>query len=113
MRKVPNKNCYRVSNRKSKRVMAKCASKKNAMKQLRLLRAIQNNKNFVPRKLINRRRTQKGGFLGWMFNWGKKEEEGKNPGQQSSPTANTMGQNQAHETPHQQGMGNNAVQTTA
>jgi hypothetical protein len=77
------------------------------MKQLRLLRAIQNNKNFVPRKSINRRRTQKGGFLGWMFNWSKKEEEGKNPGQQP----NTMGQNQPHGTPSQSGMGNNSTST--
>jgi hypothetical protein len=65
MRKVPNKNCYRVSNRKSKRVMAKCASKKNAEKQLRLLRAIQNNKNFVPRKSAKKGRMQKGGRT-WM-----------------------------------------------
>lgn len=48
MRKVPNKRCFRVSNRKSKRVMSKCSTKANAEKQLRLLRAVENNKNFVP-----------------------------------------------------------------
>lgn len=77
MRKVPNKKCYRVSNRKSKRVMAKCASKKNAEKQLRLLRAIQNNKNFVPRKSAKKGRMQKGGAESWaaFFGFGAKKEE--------------------------------------
>ena len=46
-RKVRGKNCYRVSNKKSKKVFAKCTSKRNSVKQLRLLRAIENNKNFV------------------------------------------------------------------
>jgi hypothetical protein len=50
IRKVPNKACYRVSNKKTKKVFAKCSSKKNAEKQLRLLRAIENNKNFVPNR---------------------------------------------------------------
>ena len=48
MRKVNKKNCYRVSNKKTKKVFAKCTSKKNATRQMRLLRAIENNKNFVP-----------------------------------------------------------------
>jgi len=48
-RKVPKKNCYRVTNRKTKRVFAKCSTKENAKKQLRLLRAIEYNKNFKPR----------------------------------------------------------------
>lgn len=48
VRKVPNKTCYRVSNKKTKKVFAKCSSKENVTKQLRLLRAIQNNKNFTP-----------------------------------------------------------------
>lgn len=47
-RKVANKNCYRVYNRKTKKTFAKCSTKENAAKQIRLLRAIQNNKNFVP-----------------------------------------------------------------
>ncbi len=54
-RKVPNKNCYRVYNRKSKKVFSRCASKTNAMKQLRLLRAIEFNKNFVPNNKKNRK----------------------------------------------------------
>ena len=49
MRKVPNKRCYRVTNTHSKKVMARCTSKVKAEKQLRLLRAIQNNKNFKVR----------------------------------------------------------------
>lgn len=49
-RKVRNKPCYRVYNRKTKRVFAKCTTKKQANKQMRLLRAIQNNPNFTPRK---------------------------------------------------------------
>lgn len=48
IRKVPNKACYRVTNKKTKKVYAKCSSKKNAEKQVRLLRAIENNKGFVP-----------------------------------------------------------------
>ena len=48
IRKVPNKACYRVVNKKTKKVFAKCSSKKNAEKQVRLLRAIENNKGFVP-----------------------------------------------------------------
>lgn len=50
VRKVPNKKCYRVSNKKTKKVFAKCTSKKNAKRQLRLLRAIENNKNFIPNR---------------------------------------------------------------
>ena len=50
MRKLPNKNCYRVSNKRTKRIMSKCATKKNAEKQIRLLRAIENNKSFVPNR---------------------------------------------------------------
>jgi len=61
MRKVPKKNCYRVSKKMSKtakkgsrkgtqKVFAKCATKQNAVKQMRLLRALQYNKNFTFRK---------------------------------------------------------------
>ena len=55
-RKVANKRCYRVYNAKTRRVFAKCATAENAQKQLRLLRAIENNKNFVPngRKRLRR-----------------------------------------------------------
>lgn len=54
-RKVRGKNCYRVSNKKKKYVFSKCTSKRNATKQLRLLRALQFNKKFNP----NLRRTVK------------------------------------------------------
>jgi len=54
-RKVPKKNCYRVTNRKTKRVFAKCATKEMAKKQLRLLRAIEYNKDFVPRNKSSRK----------------------------------------------------------
>jgi hypothetical protein len=48
-RKVRNKNCYKVyKNDKTKKVFAKCSTKENAQRQMRLLRAIQNNKNFKP-----------------------------------------------------------------
>ena len=49
MRKIPGKNTYRVYNKKTKRVYAKSTTKSKAQKQLRLLRAIENNPNFVPR----------------------------------------------------------------
>jgi hypothetical protein len=46
--KVRGKPCYRVYNKQSKRTFAKCATKQNATKQIRLLRAIEYNKKFVP-----------------------------------------------------------------
>jgi hypothetical protein len=49
MRKVRGKPCYKLYNRKTKRVYSKCGSKENVQKQLRLLRAIEYGKNFVPR----------------------------------------------------------------
>jgi len=56
IRKVSNKNCYKVMNKKTKRVFAKCTTKEKANKQLRLLNAIEYNKNFVPRKTAKRRK---------------------------------------------------------
>jgi hypothetical protein len=59
MRKVPGKKCYRVSkkykqSKKSKKgtrkVFAKCATRENAVKQMRLLRALEYNKNFTFRR---------------------------------------------------------------
>ena len=50
IRKVRGKRCYSVKNKKSKKIRAKCTSKKNAKAQIRLLNAIEYNKNFVPRK---------------------------------------------------------------
>jgi len=46
IRKVSKKGCYSVKNKYTKRVFAKCATKENAKKQLRLLRAIEFNKSF-------------------------------------------------------------------
>jgi hypothetical protein len=54
-RKVRGKNCYRVSNKNTHRVYSKCASAANARRQLRLLRAIENNKNFVPNSMLMRK----------------------------------------------------------
>lgn len=59
MRKVNKKNCYRVSNKKTKKVFAKCSSKKNATRQIRLLRAIENNKNFIPNRRNRKNKTLK------------------------------------------------------
>ncbi len=57
MRKVQRKPCYMVKNSKTKRVYSRCSTKDNAKKQLRLLRAIQYNRLFVPNS--NRRKTKK------------------------------------------------------
>lgn len=46
IRKVSKKGCYSVKNKYTKRVFAKCTTKENAKKQLRLLRAIEFNKSF-------------------------------------------------------------------
>jgi hypothetical protein len=37
LRKMPKKKCYRVYNKDTKRVFAKCTSKVRAKKQIRLL----------------------------------------------------------------------------
>ncbi len=54
MRKVPKKNCYKVYKRnlknKTKKVFAKCSTRKNAIKQMRLLRALEYNKKFTFKK---------------------------------------------------------------
>jgi hypothetical protein len=58
MKKVPHKrNCYTVKNSVTKKVFAECSTKKNALAQLRLLRAIQFNKDFVlrPRSEIKKK----------------------------------------------------------
>lgn len=53
-RKVRGKNCYKVYKPKDGKVFAKCTTKDKAKRQIRLLRAIQNNKTFRP--LSNRSR---------------------------------------------------------
>jgi hypothetical protein len=55
MRKNNNKPCYRVVNQKTRRVYARCSTKENAQKQLRLLRAIKYNKKFIPLASLRRR----------------------------------------------------------
>lgn len=55
LRKVNGKSCYRVTNKRSRKVFAKCTTRSKARRQLRLLRAIENNKNFVPNS--SKRRT--------------------------------------------------------
>ena len=65
LRKVTRRNCYRITNKKTKKIFARCTSKKNALAQLRLLRAMEYNKNFVfqedKRRVAKKppRRTQK------------------------------------------------------
>lgn len=44
IRKTRNKRCYTVFNKKTKRILAKCTSKKKALKQVRLLNAIRYGK---------------------------------------------------------------------
>ena len=61
-RKVRGKNCYKVYKPKDKRVFSKCSTKENAMKQIRLLRALQFNKSFKtvpPKKGGSKRKTMK------------------------------------------------------
>jgi hypothetical protein len=56
VRKVRGKPCYKLYNSKTKKVYSKCASKENIKKQLRLLRAIEYGKNFVPRSKTMKKR---------------------------------------------------------
>ncbi len=58
MRKVRKRRCYSVKNKNSKRVMAKCKSKKKAISQMRLLRGIKYNKTFA-KKLRTTRKLRK------------------------------------------------------
>ena len=59
-RKIRGKNCYRVYNPKKNHTFSKCASKENAEKQVRLLRALQFNKSFVPTGMRTRKVTKRG-----------------------------------------------------
>jgi len=59
-RKVRGKNCFKVYNKKTNKVFSRCATKENAAKQLRLLRAMEFNKDFVPRnskKMVKKSKT--------------------------------------------------------
>lgn len=54
-------NCFRVINTQTKKSFSKCSTRKNANKQMRLLRALQFNKNFVPNSQLktNKNTTKK------------------------------------------------------
>jgi hypothetical protein len=53
-------NCYRVINTQTKKAFSKCSTRKNANRQMKLLRALQFNKNFVPNiKSRTRKNTRK------------------------------------------------------
>lgn len=59
LRKMPKQSCYRVYNKRTKKVFSKCSSLENAKKQMRLLNAIEYG-NFKPTGLpgkTRRRRT--------------------------------------------------------
>ena len=56
-RKVRGKPCYRVTNKKNKRVFSNCTTPENAKKQMKLLRALLYNKKFKTNSQQNR--TQK------------------------------------------------------
>ncbi len=58
IRKVPKRNCYRVTNTKTKQIRAKCTSKAKAKKQLSLIYALDSNPNFKY-KLRNTRRLKR------------------------------------------------------
>jgi hypothetical protein len=48
IRKITNKNCYKLYNKNTKKVFSKCSTLTNIKKQLRLLNAIKYNKTFTP-----------------------------------------------------------------
>ena len=52
-------NCYRVINTQTKKAFSKCSTRKNATRQMRLLRALQFNKKFVPYSRKNKTRKNK------------------------------------------------------
>ena len=59
IRKVSKKNCYRVKNTKTKRIMAKCTTKERATRQMRLLRGIQNSRKFAKQVRRSRKKGNK------------------------------------------------------
>lgn len=46
IKKIPNKNLYKVINKDTKQVKSKHTTLINAKKQVKLLYALENNKNF-------------------------------------------------------------------
>jgi len=59
LKKVRGKPCWRVLNKYTKKVFSKCSSRKNAEKQIRLLRAIEFNKSFKLRPKGARNKTMR------------------------------------------------------
>lgn len=55
-RKIRNKPCYRVYNTDTNKTFAHCATKEHAVSQLKLLRGLQNNKEFRKRVTARRKR---------------------------------------------------------
>jgi hypothetical protein len=53
------KGCVKVYNIKTRQVYAKCTTQTKADKQLRLLRALEYNPNFIPRGSSMKRRITK------------------------------------------------------
>jgi hypothetical protein len=58
IRKVRNQPCYKVYNKRTKKVFAKCTSREKAEGQVRLLRGIENNRRFA-KQVRERRITMK------------------------------------------------------
>ena len=48
IRKTYKRRCFQLTNTTTKKKHSKCSSKKNVLKQRRLLSAIKYNKNFKP-----------------------------------------------------------------
>lgn len=53
IRKMPNRNCYRVRNLRTGRVMSDCTSRAKAEAQVRLMHAIDHG--FKPRRRSSRK----------------------------------------------------------
>lgn len=54
IRKLPNRSCFKVYNKETKRVYSKCTSKRKSIKQVKLLRMIENMKNKKTKKQKNK-----------------------------------------------------------
>ena len=52
-------NCYRVTNNETKKIFSKCSTRKNAIRQSKLLRAILFNKTFIPNSRNKTRKNRK------------------------------------------------------
>ena len=55
IKKVRGKSCYRVTNKKTGKLHAKCTTMKKAQKQVKLMNALEYNPRFVPRNKTVRR----------------------------------------------------------